>query len=101
MLQWFEWMGCLLGILGALLVACKSAYAHWAWFLWLISNSCWTAFGLYTGNAALALQQGALMVTSTIGLWHWLLKPRLRRTLPQEDQIRPNNHELIRQRMNA
>mgnify|MGYP002378594170 CR=1 FL=1 len=80
MLEWFEWTGCLLGILGALLVALKSAHAHWAWLFWLVSNVCWTAFGLFTDNVALALQQGALMITSGIGLWHWLIKPRVFRS---------------------
>lgn len=101
MLQWFEWMGCLLGILGALLVALKSAYAHWAWLFWLISNGCWTAFGLYTGNAALALQQGALMVTSAVGLWHWLILPGLRGSVGDTVQPEESSSEFAAQRMNA
>jgi hypothetical protein len=36
-------------------------------------------YGLATRNYALALQQGAFMITSAIGLWHWLLQPALRR----------------------
>ncbi|HNJ76606.1 MAG TPA: hypothetical protein PLE72_07550 [Azospira sp.] len=77
MLGFFEWSGCLLGILGAVLVAVKSPHARWAWVLWLVSNASWTIYGLATANYALALQQGAFMITSTIGLWHWLLQPAL------------------------
>jgi len=73
----FEWSGCLLGILGAVLVAVKSPHARWAWLLWLVSNASWTVYGLATANYALALQQGAFMITSAIGLWHWLLQPAL------------------------
>ncbi len=79
MLSFFEWSGCLLGILGAVLVAVKSPHARWAWVLWLVSNASWTVYGLATRNYALALQQGAFMITSTIGVWHWLLQPALRR----------------------
>lgn len=79
MLGVFEWSGCLLGILGAVLVAVKSPHAHWAWVLWLVSNVSWTIYGLATENYALALQQGAFMITSAIGLWHWLLQPALAR----------------------
>ena len=79
MLGVFEWSGCLLGILGAVLVAVKSTHARWAWVFWLVSNASWTIYGLATENYALALQQGAFMITSAIGLWHWLLQPALMR----------------------
>ncbi len=75
-LAFFEWVGCALGILGAVLVAVKSPHAHWAWVLWLVSNLSWTAYGLGTGQTSIALQQGAFSVTSMIGLWHWVLRPR-------------------------
>lgn len=78
----FEWAGCALGILGAVLVAVKSPHAHWAWVLWLVSNLSWTAYGLGTGQTAIALQQGAFSITSMIGLWHWLLRPHLVRNAP-------------------
>lgn len=79
MLGVFEWSGCLLGILGAVLVAVKSPHARWAWVFWLVSNASWTVYGLATENYALALQQGAFMITSAVGLWHWLLQPALQR----------------------
>lgn len=74
-LFFFEWAGCALGILGAVLVAVKSPHARWAWVLWLVSNLSWTAYGLGTGQASIALQQGAFSITSMIGLWHWVLRP--------------------------
>lgn len=67
-----------MGILGAVLVAVKSPHAHWAWVLWLVSNLSWTAYGLGTGQTSIALQQGAFSITSMIGLWHWVLHPRLK-----------------------
>jgi len=72
-----EWAGCALGILGAVLVAVKSRHAHWAWGLWLVSNLSWTAYGLGTGQMSIALQQGAFSLTSLLGLWHWVVCPRL------------------------
>lgn len=84
MLTWlslFEWVGCALGVTGAVLVAVKSRHARWAWVMWLVSNLCWTAYGIGTGNLAITLQQGAFSVTSMIGLWHWVLRPAL-----QQDQ---------------
>lgn len=75
-LAFFEWLGCALGILGAVLVAVKSPHAHWAWVLWLVSNLSWTAYGLGSGQTSIALQQGAFSITSMIGLWHWVLRPR-------------------------
>ena len=76
-----EWLACLLGILGAVLVAVKSPHAHWAWVLWFISNASWTIHGLNTGNYALALQQAAFLLTSAVGVWHWLLLPMFGRVL--------------------
>lgn len=78
-LFFFEWAGCALGVLGAVLVAVKSPHAHWAWVLWLVSNLSWTAYGVGTGQASIALQQGAFSITSMLGLWHWLLRPSLAR----------------------
>lgn len=78
MLSWmsvFEWSGCLLGIVGAVLMAVQSPKARWAFVLWLISNLCWTIYGLSSGNMALALQQGAFCITSAMGIWHWF-RPR-------------------------
>ena len=70
-----------MGILGAVLVAVKSPHAHWAWVRWLVSSLSWTAYGLGTGQKSIALQQGAFSITSMIGLWHWVLRPRF---LPEE-----------------
>jgi hypothetical protein len=88
-LAFFEWVGCALGILGAVLVAVKSPHAHWAWVLWLVSNLSWTAYGLGTGQTSIALQQGAFSITSMIGLWHWVLQPRLKQ---QESEAQAAAH---------
>lgn len=76
--QWIEYAAAVLGVLGALLLAVKSRWSGWAFVLWLASNALWIAFGLQGAHWGVALQNLAFTVTSCIGIWVWLLRPRWR-----------------------
>lgn len=74
--QWTEYAGAALGILGALLLAVKSRYSGWAFVLWLASNVLWIIFGARGPHWGLVLQNLVFSITSMIGIYVWLLRPR-------------------------
>jgi len=69
-----EWAGCVLGAVGALLLAMNRPYSGWGWIAFLGSNACWIVFGLTTGLAALVAMQVVMTVTSLLGVYRWLLR---------------------------
>lgn len=72
--NFLEWLGCVLGITGSLLLAIKSKYSRWAWPTFLSSNFCWAGFGIITGAYGLIVMQMAFTVTSIIGIYTWFIK---------------------------
>lgn len=72
----FEIAAAALGVVGSLLLATKSRFAGWAFLLWLFSNAGWMAFGVLGGHWFLVAQNAVFSVTSCIGVWVWLLRPR-------------------------
>ena len=73
-----ELLSTLLGMLGAALLATRSRWAGWAFVAWLFSNLGWLVFGAGNQHWGFFLQQGVFLVTSLLGIWEWLIKPRLR-----------------------
>lgn len=92
-MHFIELVSALTGMLGALLLATRSKYAGWAFVAWLISNVGWIVFGAGNQHWFFILQQLVFTVTSLIGIWNWLVRPRrkLARFVPtseQEERIR-------------
>lgn len=77
-----EWAGCVLGVVGALLLAVNKPFSGWGWIAFLGSNGCWIAFGLASGLAALVTMQLVMTATSLLGVYRWLLRR------PAEDHFR-------------
>ena len=84
--QVLQWFGCLFGLAGALLLATKTNGSGYGFALFLVSNCFWIAFGILTQAPGLVVMQAGFTVTSVLGVWQWIVKPRLQtkreRTLP-------------------
>lgn len=75
MIAVLEWSGCVLGVLGALLLATNTRISKCGWIAFLASNGFWIAYGIVAGAYGVLVMQAAFSVTSSIGLWRWLLRP--------------------------
>jgi len=82
-----QWVGCLVGLAGAFLLATKSKVSGFGFVLFLVSNMFWIAFGLMTDAPGLVVMQIGFSLTSILGVWKWLVEPYRasmnQRTLPQ------------------
>lgn len=72
-----ETLGAVLGAAGALLLAFRGERAGWGFVLFLASNILWLAFAAHARHWWLFTQQVFFTFTSLVGIWLWLLKPRL------------------------
>lgn len=70
-----EWVGTLMGVGGALLLALNGPHAKWAWPMWMLSNVCFIVFGLIIGAYGLVTMQAGFFTTSSIGCWKWIIAP--------------------------
>jgi hypothetical protein len=82
MIATLEWLGCALGIAGALALALNRPWSGLGWLLFVGSNVCWISFGLLTGAMGLVTMQIAMTGTSVLGIHRWLIQPNRNR---QED----------------
>ena len=74
MLTALEWLGCIFGVLGALMLALNNRASGWGWVAFLGSNAFWLAFGLVTDTRGLVAMQLVFSATSMIGIYRWLLR---------------------------
>jgi uncharacterized membrane protein YhhN len=65
----FEWLGSILGITGAFLVAINGKYASYGWICFLLANMVMIGFAVESGLYGILCQQLVFMVTSVLGLW--------------------------------
>ena len=79
MIAMLEWLGCGLGIAGALALALNRPWSGLGWLLFVASNICWISFGLLTGAAGLVTMQIAMTGTSLVGIHRWLIQPHRKR----------------------
>lgn len=77
LIDWIELVSSALGIIGALLLATRSRFAGWAFVAWFVSNVGWIAFGAGNQHWLFIAQQFIFTATSIIGMWQWLISPRL------------------------
>lgn len=69
------------GLLGSLVLALKGKNAGRGWVLFALSNTGWLVFGYGHGHWLFFVQQIGFSITSAIGIWNWLIAPRLDRLL--------------------
>ena len=82
-----ELISALMGMIGALLLATRSRFAGWAFVLWLISNVGWIIFGASNQHWFFIVQQLVFTVTSVIGIYRWLIAPKLAAPITQDEQL--------------
>lgn len=71
--QVVEWVGSVLGLLGATLLATHSKASGYGFVAFLASNVCWIYFGYKTRSHGLLTMQAGFTVTSLVGVWQWLV----------------------------
>lgn len=71
MLTLIEWMGCIMGLVGAALLAINARYSGYGFVCYLISNVLWISFGILTDEWAIVTMQMGFMLTSFVGIYHW------------------------------
>jgi hypothetical protein len=64
----FEWSGCILGVLGAFLVATHTRASRYGWLAFLAANLAMIAFAVNARHIGLLVQQLAFTGSSLLGL---------------------------------
>ena len=82
-----ELISALMGMIGALLLATRSRFAGWAFVLWLISNVGWIIFGAGNQHVFFIVQQVVFTATSLIGIYRWLIAPKVNPPVPQSELL--------------
>lgn len=72
-----EWGSCVLGLLGALVLATTMRLSRWGWPALLLANLCGAAFAVGMDRQGMLLQQLGFVVTSLIGMARTGLLPGL------------------------
>ncbi|CAN5435896.1 hypothetical protein BH10PSE18_BH10PSE18_18720 [soil metagenome] len=76
-LEIIETIAAILGAAGSLLLAFNGRHAGWGFVLFLASNAFWLVFGSQAGHWRFFVQQLVFTFTSLLGVWRWLIQPRL------------------------
>lgn len=64
-----EWCGCVLGLVGAGLLALDIAISRYGWFWFLAANVFTVGMALYYHHYGLLVQQIGFTCTSLVGVW--------------------------------
>lgn len=67
-----EWIGSILGLIGAALLATNSSISGYGFVAFLLSNFCWAYFGYKTRAFGLLTMQAGFTLTSVVGIVRWL-----------------------------
>ena len=75
-----EWIGAVLGLLGAFLLATHTSISRYGWLAFLGANAAMTGFAIAIGAHGLLVQQLGFTATTLIGLRRSVLWTRTRPT---------------------
>lgn len=75
-LEILQWLGCITGVAGSLLLALNTRHSGWGFVLFLVSNGFWTLFALETHAPGLLAMQLIFTATSLVGIYRWLISRR-------------------------
>lgn len=70
-----QWVGSVLSLVATYMIALNRRVGY-AFCLYVIANGCWFWFGWQTQNYPMLLMQSGFTVSSLLGIWTWLVKPR-------------------------
>jgi len=68
-----DWLGSVLGLIGAFLLALNTALSGFGWVAFIGSNAAWIAYGCRTRTWSLVTMQVGFTATSMLGIWRWLI----------------------------
>ncbi|MGE0329731.1 MAG: nicotinamide mononucleotide transporter [Ramlibacter sp.] len=71
-----EFIGAFFGVLGTALLAVRCRYSGWGFVAYLVSNAAWIVFALQQKHDGMLVQQIVFVVSSLVGVWVWLVRPR-------------------------
>ena len=71
MMSVFEYLGCGLGLTGALLLSLNFKHSGWGFVAFLGSNIAWIIFALQNSINGLLVMQIGFTITSLIGIYRW------------------------------
>ena len=74
-LQGLEWSGCILGLLGAFLLATNTEVSRYGWLAFLAANLAMIGFARGMQAHGLLLQQIGFMGSSCLGLYRTFISP--------------------------
>ena len=86
-LEIFETIGAVLGVLGAGLLATNTRASGWGYALFLASNGALLAFGYLAEHWRFVAMQLVFTGTSLLGLWRWVIAPRLHPAPTKSDRV--------------
>lgn len=66
-----EWLGCLTGLCGSILLAIHNDLSKWGFAAFLVSNLLWIFFGISKKLYPLVVMQLGFTITSVIGISQW------------------------------
>ena len=68
-----EWTATALGLLGGLGAAMQY---RWCWYVWLVTDALWIAFGVQHSHWGLVTVNVAYSFVCVIGIWRWRRKDK-------------------------
>lgn len=74
LLMVLEWVGCVLGVIGATLLAANMRWSPYGWVLFLASNVFWIGYAVIGDAHGLLVQQCVFTATSLLGVYRWVLR---------------------------
>lgn len=75
-----EYGGAAAGITGTILIASNTPWSKWAWPIWVLSSSAVATVAAVNGLYGIAGQQAFYTVMNIVGVYRWILRPRLQLT---------------------
>jgi hypothetical protein len=72
-----EWGSCVMGLLGALVLATNTRISRWSWLAFFLANLCSVGFAVGIERYGLLLQQLGFVATSLLGMARTGLLPGL------------------------
>lgn len=71
MTLYFEWIGSLYGVLGALMISTNTRVSPWGWWLFLVSSLSLCCYAVLAQAWGLLLLNGCFVATNVTGLIRW------------------------------
>lgn len=83
-----EWVGCLVGLLGAFLLATNTSISRYGWIAFLVANLAMIGLAILIDRWGLLVQQLGFTATSLLGLYRAKLWPSFLQILQRTDSTR-------------